>query len=134
MKPVSDGVRERVRARARYRCEYCCVPEQAFEALFHIEHIIAKKHGGGDGMDNLALACGRCNLFKGPNLSGVDPASGEIVQLFHPRREAWGTTFRFEEAVIVGPTPTGSATVEVLRMNLPRRVGVRRELMRLGTW
>jgi 5-methylcytosine-specific restriction endonuclease McrA len=30
-------------------------------------------------LDNLALACHRCNLRKGPNLTGIDPMSGEMV-------------------------------------------------------
>ena len=27
----------------------------------------------------------RCNLHKGPNLSGVDPDTGQVVRLFDPR-------------------------------------------------
>jgi hypothetical protein len=52
---------------------------------FHLEHIIAKQHGGETKADNLAWACHRCNRHKGPNLSGIDPETQEIVQLFNPR-------------------------------------------------
>ena len=32
---------------------------------FHIDHIIAKKHGGTDHINNLQLLCGHCNSTKG---------------------------------------------------------------------
>ncbi len=81
-------LREFVRRRAQGQCEYCTL-EQRNSLRFHIEHIIAKQHGGGDVEDNLALACHRCNFQKGPNLSGIDPDTGALVPLFHPRRDLW---------------------------------------------
>lgn len=30
------------------------------------KHIVAKQHGGLDETGNLALACHRCDLYKGP--------------------------------------------------------------------
>ncbi|MFZ4763807.1 MAG: hypothetical protein ACOYMN_02540 [Roseimicrobium sp.] len=33
----------------------------------------------------MAFACFRCNSHKGPNLSGVDPSTGQLERLFHPR-------------------------------------------------
>jgi hypothetical protein len=66
------------------------LPDSALEPEdFHVEHIIARKHGGLDGDDNLAWACIFCNLYKGPNLSSFDPDSGELTRLFHPRRDRW---------------------------------------------
>jgi 5-methylcytosine-specific restriction endonuclease McrA len=61
------ALRERVGARALRRCEYCHL-QQALVPLvvFHVDHIVARKHGGGDGDENLALACFHCNLHKGP--------------------------------------------------------------------
>jgi len=79
-------------------------------------------------MENLALACQRCNLHKGPNLSGVDPVTGELVQLFHPRRDRWAEHFRFEGVRLEGLTTTGRATVDVLAMNDARRLELRSEL------
>jgi hypothetical protein len=32
---------------------------------FHIEHIMARQHGGDDNLSNLALACPDCNAYKG---------------------------------------------------------------------
>jgi hypothetical protein len=61
---------------------------------YHVEHIIARRHGGGDNSENLAFACYHCNLHKGPNLSGIDQESGALVRLFNltPARTSGMTT------------------------------------------
>src|SRR6185437_12317497 len=82
-----------VRRRASNRCEYCGLPQAAFRRPFHIEHIIAKQHGGQTQQGNLALDCWYCNLKKGPNLTGIDPDSGMVVELFHPRNDRWSDHF-----------------------------------------
>jgi len=121
--------RDVVRRRADNRCEYCLLPQEHSELTHHIEHIIAKQHGGSDDADNLALACHRCNLRKGPNLTGVDPLGGELVPLFHPLRDHWADHFLFRGVRIVGLTPIGRATVHVLAMNDTRRLELRSELL-----
>ena len=50
---------------------------------FHVDHVVSTQHGGETALDNLALARGDCNRRKGPNIAGRDPATGEIVRLFH---------------------------------------------------
>ena len=72
-------LRQFVRARAGQRCEDCGLPQEFSELRFHIEHVIPRQHGGDDDADNLALACPDCDLRKGPNLTGIDPQSGEVV-------------------------------------------------------
>ncbi len=130
---MDSAVRELVRRRAKDRCEYCRLPQSAVAfAPFHTEHIIARQHGGGDEQSNLALACDRCNLRKGPNLSAIDPETGAIVPLFHPRRDLWQDHFRWENAEIVGRTPTGRATVRLLQMNAKRRLQLRGQLKAAG--
>jgi hypothetical protein len=37
-----------------------------------------------------------CNTRKGPNLSGLDPQTGELTRLFHPRQDRWQDHFRWE--------------------------------------
>src|SRR5713101_9274932 len=118
-----------VRERAGNRCEYCRLPQDAVTlATFHVEHIIPRQHGGADDASNLALACHRCNLHKGPNLTGIDPESGEIVPLFHPRQAEWHDHFAFAGPMVVGLTSTGRATIRVLAMNAARRLELRLEL------
>jgi hypothetical protein len=94
--------------------------------------VVAQQHGGSDAVDNLALACHRCNLHKGPNLSGVDPLTKGVEILFHPRRNQWPEHFAFRGAYLEGLTPSGRATVEVLALNDARRLELRYELLLLG--
>jgi 5-methylcytosine-specific restriction endonuclease McrA len=94
-----------------------------------VEHIVAKQHGGSDEAANLALACHRCNLRKGPNLTGIDPSTNEIVPLFHPRRDQWDDHFRIRGTRIEGITAVGRATVQVLAMNDARRLSLRLEFL-----
>jgi hypothetical protein len=55
---MDADTRKRVRERAGDRCEYCLLPQSGLPiARFHIEHVIARQHGGTDAPDNLALAC-----------------------------------------------------------------------------
>jgi hypothetical protein len=125
-------LRDAVRARADDRCEYCHLPRNAQLMPFHVEHIIAKQHGGSGDSENLAWSCDRCNAYKGPNLSSIDPATDNIVALFHPRRDVWQDYFVVRDANIQGLSPTGRATVRLLQMNVKRRVEVRRELIEEG--
>lgn len=124
------------RQRAAHRCEYCRVPQAAFRRAFHIEHIVARQHGGRDTLDNLALACWQCNLKKGPNLSGIDPQTGRITSLFHPRIAPWNIHFSAKVQPLTlgieiqGLTPVGRATVQALGMNDEMRQMLRYELWR----
>ena len=80
---------ELVWARARSSCEHCQLPQSLSAIPFEIDHILAQKHGGPTNDSNLALSCFYCNSYKGPNIAGVDPVSGRIVRLYHPRRDRW---------------------------------------------
>jgi len=125
------ALRDTIRRRAGDRCEYCPVPQAATPFMpFHIEHVIARQHGGADDADNLALSCDRCNAHKGPNLSAVDPESGGLIELYHPRRDTWQDHFQMQSGVVVGLTARGRATVRLLNMNAPGRVQLRREATR----
>jgi hypothetical protein len=99
---------------------------------FHIEHIVAQQHGGTDDPENLALACPERNYQKGTNLTGVDPDSGRVTRLFHPRRHRWQDHFARDRARIVGKTPEGRTTVWLLRLNTGDRLRWRELLLRLG--
>lgn len=121
-----------VRQRTGHRCEYCRLPQHASALRFHIEHILSRQHGGSDDSANLALACPECNLQKGTNLSGIDPDTGVLTPLFHPRREVWDEHFARDSARIVGKTATGRTTVWLLAMNTGDRLRWREMLAQLG--
>ncbi|MEX2091204.1 MAG: HNH endonuclease [Pirellulales bacterium] len=118
--------RQFVRERAGNRCEYCGLPQSLSPmAQLQIEHIIPRKHGGGDEDQNLALACIDCNLAKSSNLAGIDPTTGETVTLFNPRTERWDEHFSWSGTLLVGLTPVGRTTVRVLNVNDDERQRVR---------
>ena len=124
---ITAELRQLVRQRAAERCEYCHLPEDFFpDAAFHVEHIIARQHGGGDEAENLALACHHCNLKKGPNIAGLDPQTGELTRLFHPRDNSWDDHFSLlPNGLILGRTDVGRTTEFVLAMNSDIRVAIR---------
>jgi len=123
---MNKGLRDRVRKRADNRCEYCgLVQKHSPVARLQIEHIVPLKHGGTSHFENLALACIDCNLHKGTNLTGIDPESGMVVKLFHPRLQAWADHFERQGVEIIGRTPTGRASVRVLELNSEDRLWVR---------
>ncbi|MFO7906264.1 MAG: HNH endonuclease [Pirellulaceae bacterium] len=103
---MDTRLRDRVRERARNRCEYCgLLEEHSPVARLQIEHIVPLKHGGTSHFGNLALACIDCNLRKGTNLTGIDPESGAIVRLFHPRQQTWADHFERRGEGVWGYTP-----------------------------
>ena len=110
--------------RAHNRCEYCQTCRDTIGQTMHVEHI---DPNGGDDPENLCLACPTCNLSKSRAISALDPITGMIVPLFHPRRQQWQEHFRWIENAlrVQGLTPTGRATEERLRMNQERLVVAR---------
>ena len=132
---MDANTRKLVQQRANRCCEYCRLPEQAdpYET-FHIEHIIARQHGGDEDPANLAWSYSRCDHRKGTNLSSLDPDTRTIVEIFHPRQHAWPDHFAIRGARIVGLTPVGRVTVRLLDMNESRRIRLRRELIQQGEY
>lgn len=117
--PISNSVRQIVRGRADYRCEYCHSPERLSANRFTIDHVIPKSLGGLDGLDNLALACRRCNERRYNFVAGVDPETQEIAPIFNPRQQKWNEHFSWVEngILIQGVTPIGRATSVRLDLN-----------------
>jgi 5-methylcytosine-specific restriction endonuclease McrA len=123
---MDAALRSQVIERAGRRCEYCRLHQNHLPLVpFHVEHIIARQHGGGTAPDNLALACHRCNLRKGTNLTGLDPATGALTRLFHPRQDSWPEHFNLRGGQILGRTAIGRTTASLLRMNTPDRIDLR---------
>ena len=69
---ISDAQRSRARERAGSCCEYCRLAQSGRLYRFHVDHIIATKHGGSDEDDNLCLACYKCNGYKGSNIAALE--------------------------------------------------------------
>ena len=123
---MDASLRAAVRERAGHRCEYCHRRQQDSPLIaLHVEHIIPRKHGGGDKFENLALACAECNLHKGSNLTGIDPETKEVTRLFNPRSDQWTEHFVWNHLQIIGLTDIGRTTVCVLELNTAARLRVR---------
>lgn len=126
---MDAATRRQVERRAGHRCEFCHLPQRyAPAARFQVEHVRPKQHGGSDARKNLALACPRCNRFKGPNLTAINSKSRRIVPLFNPRTQNWRDHFALVGIDIVGLTAVVRATVRLLNMNGEDRLKVRAAL------
>ncbi len=97
-----------------------------------IDHVIARQHRGSDHPSNLALACVRCNLAKGPNIASLDPTNGVLTRLFHPRSDLWADHFRVDGPTLVGRSPEGRTTAELLAVNQPLRIRARQAMVAAG--
>jgi HNH endonuclease len=135
MSYVSAALRQLVTRRARSRCEYCLLHEGDAFFTHEVDHIFAEKHGGTTIEHNLCLACADCNAFKGSDLTSLDPLTGLIEPLYHPRTDKWQEHFQLLETGVIEPqTATGRVTVKLLRMNRLDVIDERARLIRLGSY
>ena len=93
---------EVVSERSQHRCEYCRAPEAMFNFPFEVEHIVPKSKMGSGELENLALSCRGCNLYKSDSMK------------------------------IEGLSATGRATVVKLQMNSAAQLISRRWWMSVG--
>ncbi|EDX74487.1 HNH endonuclease domain protein [Coleofasciculus chthonoplastes PCC 7420] len=126
--------KEAIARRADGCCEYCRSQARFSPDPFSIEHITPRSKGGTDENDNLALACQGCNNRKYTHIEARDPVSGNLVSLYHPRRQRWADQFSWNEdfTIVIGLTPTGRPTVERLQLNREGVVNLRRVLRTIG--
>ena len=130
---ITEKQREFVRNRAQECCEYCQLAESSGSISFHVDHIIPRKHNGADETDNFCFACYKCNGYKGYNISGFDPQTGDLSRLYHPRQHIWQEHFQLNaDSTITGLTPEGRTTVAVLQINEESRVEHRQVLTQLA--
>lgn len=119
---IPKALREQINTQAKGRCEYCLIHEDDAFWPHELDHIFAEKHGGTTDETNLCLCCEVCNGFKGSDLCSLDPLTGEIVSLFHPRRQNWQEHFRLNRTRIEPLTASGRVTVKILRINDDERL------------
>jgi 5-methylcytosine-specific restriction endonuclease McrA len=84
--PDRSVLRRDVEERAKGRCEYCQSPAMYSTQTFSLEHIIPRSQGGNTSLDNLALARQGCTNHKYNKTKASDPATRQLVELFHPRK------------------------------------------------
>jgi hypothetical protein len=69
---------------------------------------------------------------SGPNIAGLDPESGDLTRLFHPRTDKWADHFMWVGPTLHGKSPIGRVTLQVLNINDPVRIEHRRLLVQAG--
>lgn len=133
---INDVLRQRVRRRADSLCEYCHSPEKISTTRFTIDHRLPRSLGGGDELENLALACSRCNQRRYNFLTGCDRETAAIVPLFNPREQSWGEHFMWSSdgMRIIGASQVGRATCDRLDMNDERYDGDHPVTEARGLW
>lgn len=116
---LSSQTRRLIRQRAKFLCEYCHSPEYLTPDRFTVDHILPQSLGGLDRLENLALACRRCNERRSNRMVALDPEDQQTVSLFNPRQQKWEDHFVWTEdgTRIIGVTPVGRATCSRLDMN-----------------
>ena len=131
---VTAQQKKLVAYRAFNCCEYCKSQARFAIQSFSVEHIIPRSLGGETALNNLALACQGCNNYKYNKTEARDPVSVEIVPLYHPRQQQWSDHFAWNDdfTLMIGLTPIGRATVEVLQLNREGVVNLRRVLYAMG--
>ena len=128
-------LRQAVFERAGGMCEYCRLSQATQVATFPVDHITPISAGGEAELNNLALACPRCNTAKWTHTSALDSVSGELVRLFDQRRDSWSDHFHWSDADrtwLEPRSPIARATIALLDLNSQHRRQIRHWLIVLG--
>ena len=56
-------------------------------------------------------------IQKSSDIASIDPQTGLVTRLFHPRNDGWLGHFRWNGAIIEPITDIGRATAALLRFN-----------------
>lgn len=126
---IPTELRSFVEERAHFCCEYCLTPQAVTIHKHEPDHIIPIQHGGTTEENNLALACMRCNRFKGPNLGSLDPQTGKLVPFFNPRQQNWSDHFVVEGGKILPISAEGRVTEKIFKFNDEESIEKRLELI-----
>ena len=116
-----------VARRAQNRCEYCHAPEIVFNMRFEVDHVLPRSHGGSNQLDNLALSCPVCNLFKSDFYPQLELDFAPEQRILHPLRDDIGRHYLLREnsGWLVPITETGRFHIAVLQLNRPELVAYR---------
>jgi HNH endonuclease len=127
---IAIAIQRAVIERAKGYCEYCVLPAAFSPNPFNFEHITPLVKDGLTELMNLAYSCGGCNAYKKDKIQALDPLTHQFASLFNPRTDDWDEHFEWsdDDLYMVGKTPTGRATVQLLKVNRAGNVNLRKLL------
>jgi len=95
---LSVALRRQLEAADDHCCDYCQTGQFNSGQRMVPDHVVPESKGGITEYENLCFACRLCNEFKGSRVTGIDPATGQTVSLYHPRQQAWAEHFVWEDS------------------------------------
>jgi 5-methylcytosine-specific restriction endonuclease McrA len=133
-KDISNKKRQQLLHLSGRKCEYCLCLIDFIPDPYTIEHIIPIAKGGTNEVDNLAIACFGCNLFKQNKTTLFDIVTEQEVRLFNPRKNKWNEHFSWNDnfTEIIGTTAIGRVTVNQLKLNRTGLINIRKLLVLYG--
>ena len=116
------------------QCVYCQTTVDNTGQALTTDHIVPVVEGGATVFANLCRACRHCNEAKHDQTQAIDPITGELVPLYHPRQQNWADHFAWDQAGIhlIGLTAIGRATIVALDMNNALILFARRRWVNAG--
>ena len=131
---ISAVLKAKIRRKFYDACAYCHSPENLMGVIFEIDHIIPLVEGGKTHEENLCLCCPTCNRYKATHVAAIDQLTNKLYALFHPVSEKWDDHFYWsnDATILIGKTAIGRATIELLKINRPILVDLRKYWIELG--
>jgi Na+-translocating ferredoxin:NAD+ oxidoreductase RNF subunit RnfB len=131
---IRPEIKRQVIKRAGSCCEYCRINQDDRLLTFEVDHIIAEKHEGETVLENLCLACTKCNRNKGSDIASIDRDTRQVTLLYNPRTQKWDEHFRLNEATIEALSAEGRVTIRILQLNEPTSLEERSGLIKVGRY
>ena len=128
---IKQDIRNKVLKIADGYCEYCKSRDDFSTGFFEFDHIIPIADGGSNEFKNIARSCGLCNGNKSDKTNGFDTITQKEYPLFHPRKHKWEEHFRWSDdfTKMIALSPIGRVTIEVLELNRPNLINIRKALL-----
>jgi hypothetical protein len=129
---VNPPLVQQVRARAQNRCE--CAGFHFRTTGFRSISITSSRGSTAEAQKPITWLSVAFTATATRVLISHDTKTGDVVRLFHPRKDVWSEHFQLDGAVVAGMTAIGRATVHLLAMNEPEFLAARQALIRERAW
>ena len=99
-----------------HRCAYCQTTQANSGQPDGRRPHLARDAGGDTAFTTSVLHVVGVTSIKAPKTAAIDPLTGEMTPIFHPRHDRWQGHFAWDESTIYwsGLTQNGRATINRL--------------------